>query len=120
MARRGDACQGVPVNPAPRTPLNPWMVGLTVLWSLVLVVAIVLAVLGGNADSMTYDQPGLPPSDVLAGIYYSCSGVAAAVAVVLIGVQLGVAALRWHLDPVSRAFEREAASSTPRPVRQDV
>ena len=78
-----------------------------------------LAILGGNADSLGYDQPGLPPSDVLAGISYACSGVAVAVVLVLVGIQVGVCALRWHLDPASRALEREAASGQPRPARQD-
>ncbi len=113
------ACQGVLVVEAPRTPVNPWMVGLTVLWSLVLLGAIVLALLGAGADTMTYDEPGLPPSDELAGIYYASSGVAAAVAVVIIGVQLGVGALRWHLDPGSRALATEAAAERLRRARQD-
>jgi len=101
------------------TPANPWMIGLTVLWCSVLAVAIIFAMLGGNAGSLTYDEPGLPPSDVLAGIYYACSGIAVAVAVLLVGVQVGVGALRWYLDPASRT---SAAPATPaegdeRPVR---
>jgi hypothetical protein len=119
MASYGLGCQGVPMDAVPRRLTNPWMVGLAVLWSLVLVVAIVFAVLGGNADSLGYDQPGLPPSDVLAGIYYASSGVTAAVALILIGVHIGVAALRWYLDPSSRALERELVSENPRPQRQD-
>ena len=118
MASVETGCQGVPVDGARRTPVNPWMVGLTVLWVLVLVIAIVLATLGGNADSLTYDQAGLPPSDVLAGIYYACSGVTLAVAVTIIGVQVGVAALRWYLDPASRDPVGGDPSEQPRGIRQ--
>jgi len=78
------------------------MVGLTLLWCGVLLVALALLLLGGRADAMTYDEPGLPPSEVLAGLYYAASGVAVAVAVVLAGVELAVRAVLWHLDPAMR------------------
>ena len=95
---------------------NPWMVGLTLLWCGVLGVALLLVVLGGRADDLGYDQPNLPPSDVLAGIYYAASGVAAAVAVLLIGAQVGVRAVLWHLDPSSRTVPapQDAAERLPR------
>jgi hypothetical protein len=95
---------------------NPWMVGLTLLWCAVLAVALLLVVLGGRAEDLGYDQPNLPPSDVLAGIYYAASGVAAAVAVLLIGVQVAVRALLWHLDPSSRTVPapQDAAERLPR------
>lgn len=126
MAPRACCCHSDPVvDTAPATQpdallrkraVNPWMVGLTLLWCAVLAVALLLVVLGGRADDLGYDQPNLPPSDVLAGIYYAASGVAAAVAVLLIGVQVGVRALLWHLDPSTRmvAPTEEPAERLPR------
>lgn len=92
-----------------KRPANPWMVALTALWCVLLALALLFLVLGAAADALTYDQPGLPTSPELAGIYYACGGVAVGVAAVVIAVQLGVGALRWHLDPSSRYTAPERA-----------
>jgi hypothetical protein len=98
--------------------INPWMVGLGVLWGSLLALALILVALGARTQALGFDE-GPIPSQTLAGIDYACAGVSAAAAVVVGAVQLGVAALRWHLDPGSRARVREAASGAPRPPRQD-
>ena len=103
---------------ASKRPLNPWMLVLTLLWSGLLAVALLLVYLAATAGSMTYDQPGLPPSAELAGIYYACSGVTVCVAAIVIAVQLGVGALRWHLDPASRYVPPAPAPPAAR-VRND-
>ena len=94
---------------ATTTPRNPWMVALTVMWSLLLLLGLILLLAGAGAQGL--------PEDTSGG-YTAAGGVLCALSVLVIGVQLGAGAVRWYLDPSSRTIA-PADSDRPRPARQD-
>jgi hypothetical protein len=76
--------------------MNPWMIGLSVIWVILAIAGVVLLVLASNAADATFDNATGPRHDVLAGIYYSSAGVIFAVALITIVAQIAVRAVRWQ------------------------
>lgn len=86
-------------DPATTRRLNPYSLALTGLWSALLALALPFLAVGASAGRA---DPAMEEPPTLGAVCTACSGVCAAVAVIVDAVQLGVHALRWHLDPTTR------------------